>query len=316
MTVEAFDEAPRSAAPRSSGVLAAEDFEHSLKRLRRSQRLQNVATVVILSALIYWAFSVSGFIGGEVAGDPLARMARFLDLMNPDLRSDVFFEGVETDGSFASWFYALPLWIAAMWETLQMAIVSTVIGVILAVPVGLLASRNINPYESVGFTMRRILEAIRTLPDLIVAMILVAAFGIGPLAGVIALSISTMGRLGKLFAEINENADLKPIEAIRASGGGPIKALRFGLAPQVAPNYASYGLLTFEGNIGAAAALGIIGAGGIGIELSRAITYNLFDTYLALLILLVFTIFFVDIASETIRHRLMGLDGETKAHTA
>ena len=289
------------------GALAA--FEADRSRLRRAQRLQNLATLAILSALVWWSFSVSGFIGGDVSGDPLARMARFLDLMNPDLRAEVLFDGVGTDGSLASWFYALPLWLAAMWETIQIAIVATVFGAILAVPAGLLSSRNLNPVAPVRFAVRRTLEAIRTLPDLIVAMILVAAFGIGPLAGVISIAISTMGRLGKLFAEINENADMKPLESVRASGGGYFQALRFGLLPQVAPNYASYALLKFEGNIGAAAALGIIGAGGIGIELSRAITYNLFDTYLALLILLVLTIFVCDLLSERVRHHLIGMEG-------
>jgi len=150
---------------------------------------------------------------------------------------------------------------------------------------------------------------VRTLPDLIVALILVAAFGIGPLAGVIAISLGTTASLGKLFSEANENIDPRPVEAIRAAGGGWWAQMRFGMLPQVLPNHASYALMRLEINVGAAAALGVVGAGGIGIELSRAITWMQFDTYLAILLMIVGLIFFIDLMSEAIRHRLMGLGG-------
>jgi phosphonate transport system permease protein len=163
------------------------------------------------------------------------------------------------------------------------------------------------PLSPVRFVVRRSLEAIRTMPELILALILVAAFGVGPFAGVLALIVSTVGGLGKLFAEINEQIDPRPVEAIEASGANRIRQIRYGVLPQVLPAYASYALIRLEGNLAAAAALGIVGAGGIGIELQRAITFTEFDTYLAILLLMVGMIFVIDIVSEQIRHRLIGI---------
>jgi phosphonate transport system permease protein len=144
---------------------------------------------------------------------------------------------------------------------------------------------------------------------LILALILVAAYGVGPFAGVLALTISTVGGLGKLFAEINEQIDARPLEAIEATGANRVRQIRYGVLPQVLPAYVSYALMRLEGNLAAAAALGIVGAGGIGLELQRAITYTEFDTYLAILLLMVTLIFVIDIISEQIRHRLIGLGG-------
>jgi phosphonate transport system permease protein len=188
-----------------------------------------------------------------------------------------------------------------------MAIIATVAGAIGALAASFLCARNLMPIAPVRFIVRRGLEMIRTLPEIILALVLVAAFGVGPLAGIITLAISTMGSLGKLFSEINEEVDPRQLEAMEASGAGLVSKIRFGVVPQVLPNYASYTLLRLEGNLAGAAALGIVGAGGIGIELQRAITYTEFDTYLAILLLIVGMIFLIDIASEAIRHRLIGL---------
>ena len=286
---------------------AVAEFETRYSDFRKRQRLYTLLILAALGALLAWSFSVSEVFGANRGSDPLARMAVFLDKLLPDLEPRHLLGGVEQPGSLENWFYGWPLWLSALWETLQMAIVSSVIGGILAVPVGILSSRNLMPFASVRFTVRRILEAIRTLPDIIVALILVAAFGVGPLAGVITIVLSTVGRLGKLYAEINENADMGQLKGIEASGGNWWHALRYGLMPQVAPGYASYALLKFEGNIGAAAALGIVGAGGIGIELSRAITYTLFADYLAILLMITVLIFVIDMMSEAVRHRLIGV---------
>jgi phosphonate transport system permease protein len=137
-------------------------------------------------------------------------------------------------------------------------------------------------------------------------MILASAFGLGPLAGVLTIIISTTGSLGKLFSEAIESVDMRPAEAIRAAGGGMLAQARFGVVPQVLPNIASYWLLRLELNLAVAAALGIVGAGGIGVELQRAISFTEFDTYLAILFMIVGMIFVIDLASQFIRSRLMG----------
>ncbi len=300
---------PSAASPLTPPAVAA--FERTRSALRRRQRVETLAGVLIFSLVLLVSFHHSQFFSSNIGGDPLGRIAVFLDRMLPDLKSDMLLADERTTGSLAWWFYDLPLWLKLGWQTVEMAIVATVFGTIGGLVASFLCARNLMPFPAVRFVVRRILEAIRTLPDLILALVLVAAFGVGPLAGVITLTITTMGSLGKLFSEINEEVDVRQLEALEASGAGLLDKIRFGVIPQVLPNYASYALLRLEGNLGGAAALGIVGAGGIGLELQRAITYTEFDTYFAILLLIVGMIFLIDMASEAIRHRLIGL-GEAR----
>ncbi len=284
-------------------------FEAYRRRVLRRERVRALAILLGFSALLAISLHVSEVFTAAVGGDPLGRIASFLTLMNPGLRPDALLAPRTAPGSLAAWFYDLPLWLDLLWETMRIAIVATILGVIGALAVSFLAARNLSPHPVVYFVTRRTLEIVRTLPDLILALILVAAFGVGPLPGVIALSIATIGSLGKLFAEANENIDMAQVEAVKASGAGWMTQMRFGVLPQVLANHASYALLRFEGNVGAAAALGIVGAGGIGVELSRAITYTQFDTYFALLLMIIVLIMGIDWLSEQIRHRIIGLEG-------
>lgn len=284
-------------------------FERIRRVALRRQRLEALIGLALFSAILIVSFQRSQFFGAEIGGDPLGRILTFLDRMIPDLRADALMGPKTQGGSLAWWYYDLPTWLRAAWQTLEMAILATVIGALGAVFAGFLTARNLMPFAPVRFAIRRLLEVIRTLPDLIVALLLVAAFGVGPLAGVITLALSTLGSLGKLFSEINEEADLRPLEGLDAAGAGFARKIRYGVVPQVLPNYASYTLIRLEGNVAGAAALGIVGAGGIGVELQRAITYTEFETYFAILLMILAMIFVIDIASEKIRHRLIGLEG-------
>jgi phosphonate transport system permease protein len=290
-----------------SDVVAA--FERERRRMLVRHRLQSAAGLLVFSVILAVSLQRSGFIGADIGSDPLARVGDFLHRMAPKLSPGALLADRRTTGSLAAWFYDLPLWLRSCWLTFEMAAVATAIGAAGAVAASLLCARNLMPWSPVRFVVRRSLEAIRTMPDLILALILVAAFGVGPFAGVLALSISTLGGLGKLFAEVNEQVDPRPLEAIEASGANRVRQIRFGVLPQVLPAYASYALIRLEGNLAGAAALGIVGAGGIGVELQRAISYTEFDTYLAILLLMVCMIFVIDICSEQIRHRLIGLGG-------
>lgn len=283
-------------------------FEDERRRALRRQRLESAATIAVVSLVLLVSFQRSQFFSAEIGGDPAARIVTFLHRMIPDLKTDALLADKRTAGSLAWWYYDLPLWLRSGWQTVEMAVLATVLGATAAAIVSFACARNLMPYAWVRFALRRTLEFIRTLPDLIVALLLVAAFGVGPLAGVITLTLSTLGSLGKLFTEASEAVDPRPLEGLEASGAGPLRKIRYGVLPQVLPNFASYALLRLEVNVAAAAALGIVGAGGIGIELQRAITYTEFDTYLAILLLIVSLIFLIDIASEQIRHRLIGLD--------
>lgn len=290
----------------SSQLIA--DFEARRKLVLLKQRGIQLIILVGMSALLGASFHVSGFFSGNRSSDPFGRIGDLLGKMLPDLHSANLLEDGQTTGSLASWFYDLPAWGGLLWETVQIALVATILGAVAGFFVSLFASSNLCPIPWVRWSVRRTLEVIRTLPDLIVALILVAAFGVGPLPGVIAIALGTTASLGKLFSEVNETIDWRPVEAIKAAGGGWWAQIRFGVVPQVLPNHASYALMRLEVNVGAAAALGIVGAGGIGMELSRAITYTEFDTYLALLILIVGLIFLIDIGSEMVRHNLIGLE--------
>jgi phosphonate transport system permease protein len=125
-------------------------------------------------------------------------------------------------------------------------------------------------------------------------------------AGVLTLIVGTTGSLGKLFSEAMENAQMSEVDAVQAVGGNWLQEMRFGIVPQLLPQLLSYWLLRMEINLSVAAALGVVGAGGIGIELQRAISFTEFDTYLAILLLIVGCIFVVDTVSERLRHRLIG----------
>ena len=284
------------------------EFEAQRRVTLLRQRTQQVVVLIGFSALIAVCFHVSGFFSGSQGSDPWGRIANLLNIMIPDLQPEALFEDRGTAGSLSSWFYDMPTWLSLLWETVQIAVVATLFGIFCGFWASLLASKNLSPSPVIYWFTRRSLEVIRTLPDLIVALILVAAFGVGPLPGVIAIALGTMASLGKLYSEANEAADMRPVEAVRAVGGSWWAQVRFGVLPQVLPHYASYGLLRLEINVGAAAALGVVGAGGIGIELSRAITYTEFDTYFALLILIIGLIILIDLVSEAIRHRLIGLE--------
>jgi phosphonate transport system permease protein len=291
-------------------LAAVAAFEHDRRRLLVRQRVQSLAGVVLFSVILAVSLQRSGFMDANIGSDPLARIGVFLGRMTPKLQIDALLADRRTAGSLSSWFYDLPLWLKAAYQTFEMAALATAIGTVGAVGASFLCARNLMPFSPVRFVVRRSLEAIRTLPELILALMLVAAFGVGPFAGVLALTVSTIGGLGKLFAEINEQVDPRPMEALEASGANRARQIRFGVLPQVLPAYASYALIRLEGNLAAAAALGIVGAGGIGLELQRAISYTEFDTYLAILLLMVGLIFAIDIISEQIRHRLIGLAGQ------
>jgi phosphonate transport system permease protein len=288
---------------------AIERFETERRgRLIRS-RLIHLAWVLGFSGLFVWSLHISDFFAGQGGGDPLARIGQFLSRMTPDLEAGVLFEDRRTEGSLAYWYYDLPLWLDRAWETIQMAVVGTAAGAAVAVCLALLAARNLMPLGAVRFVVRRWFEVLRTIPDILLAILLTAAFGIGPMAGVLTLLISTTGSLGKLFTEAFESADARPVEAVRASGGGWVAEVRYGVLPQVAPALVSYALLRLEINLAAAAALGIVGAGGIGVELERTITYSEYDTYFAILLIIIGMIFLIDMGSEYIRHRLIGIGG-------
>lgn len=206
----------------------------------------------------------------------------------------------------AEWFWGWRKWLRLLGETILISYVGTLIGAILAFVLNFFAAENTSPAPSLRFAMRRLLEFARTVPGIVFALIFVIAFGLGPMAGVLAVAIHSTGALGKLFSEIVENADMKPVEGVRSTGAGWIACMRFAVLPQVIAGYASYTLLRFEINVREASVMGFVGAGGIGQELVVAIRKFYYSDVSAILVTIIVTVFIIDIATGWLRGRLLG----------
>ena len=189
--------------------------------------------------------------------------------------------------------------------TLQMAILGTMLSLILSFPLGLLAARNTAPSAAIYAISRMFLNVVRAIPHLVWAIIFVAALGFGPFAGVIALGIGGLGVLGKLYAEAIEAINPRPVEAIRATGSGPLQVFSFAVLPQALPLMVSYTLLDFESNVRSATILGIVGAGGIGFELQASFSQFKFHEVLTILIEIVLMVTLIDRLSAMVRNRLI-----------
>jgi len=210
----------------------------------------------------------------------------------------------------AEWFWGWKKWLGLMGETLLMAYVGTLLGGCAALALCFLASKNITPNSIVVFATRRFLEFSRTVPEMVFALIFVVAFSLGPLPGILALAIHTTGALGKLFAEVVENIDMKPVDGVISTGGTWLHIVRFAVLPQVASNFASYALLRFEINVRGAAVLGFVGAGGIGQTLLEVIRKFYYADVSAVLLIIIATVMLIDGITEGVRHRLLGQEGK------
>ena len=202
------------------------------------------------------------------------------------------------------WFWNLKGWLLLLVETVVMSYLGTALGFLLGVPLCFCTSANLTRNAWIRAIAKRSLEFLRTVPDLVFALIFVEAFGLGPLAGVLALGLHSTGALGKLFSEFVENVDMKPVEGVFASGGGQLAAVRFGVLPQVLAGFSSYTLLRFEINVREAAFLGYVGAGGIGEKLIEAIRKFYYTDVSAILILLIATVFLIDMGTDRLRASL------------
>src|SRR5258708_2755286 len=206
------------------------------------------------------------------------------------------------------WFWGWHKWLRLLGETILISYVGTLMGAVLAFALNFFAAQNTSPGPWLRFTVRRLLEFARTVPGIVFALIFVIAFGLGPMAGVLAIAIHSTGALGKLFSEIVENADMKPVEGVRSTGASWLSCMRFAILPQVSAGYASYALLRFEINVREASVMGFVGAGGIGQELVVAIRKFYYSDVSAILVMIVLTVFVIDIGTGWIRDRLFGKD--------
>jgi phosphonate transport system permease protein len=262
-----------------------------------------------LAAAVFFAALVIAAVGAEVNlrtfftyfGNFVSYFDRILTLES----------GSRVWTDFGEWFWGWKKWLRLLGETILISYVGTLIGAVFAFALNFLAAQNTSPAPWLRFAIRRLLEFARTVPGIVFALIFVIAFGLGPMAGVLAIAIHSTGALGKQFSEIVENADMKPVEGGRSTGASWMSCMRFAILPQVVAGYASYALLRFEINVREASVMGFVGAGGIGQELVVAIRKFYYSDVSAILVTIIITVFFIDIGTGWLRARLFGKDART-----
>lgn len=300
----------------AAGRLSIDDFESSFAVLRRRRRTETLLGIGIFLLLLLCAVADTEFYPSRVLAG-LPKVGEYFDKLfsvSPGRGQDrvaVLAWGHLTGGirepqSLAYWYYRVGTYVSLLWQTIQMAILSTVMGASVGLLLSFPAARNLGAYATVRTVIRRALELARSVPQVVLAFILIWPFGIGPLAGILAIGIHTSGALGKLFSEVNENADLKPADGIRAVGGSWLSVMRFGIFPQVVPGVLSLALLRFEINVRSSTIIGFVGAGGIGQEFRRVIAFNIYEEISAIAILIVIIVSALDLASERIRGHFLG----------
>ncbi len=268
---------------------------------RRAQQRRRLSTFIFVLAFLLATLAAAQV--GEVslqrllAGLPMA--ADYVWRTIPQLHVSTLWSDL------GEWMWGLDLWLLLLLDTLLIAYTGTVLGAFAALLLSFPAAATLAPGWAVAAS-RRVLELARTVPVLVFALIFVYAFGLGPLGGVLALALHSMGALGKLFAEVHENTDLRPVDAVRAAGGSWPQAMRFGVLPQSLPGLLSFGLLRFEINLREASVLGIVGAGGIGEELYLSVRQFSYPDISAILLLILLTVSAIDLLCSALRTRVIG----------
>jgi phosphonate transport system permease protein len=263
---------------------------------RRQRTLLGAAVFAVCIAASVWAAEVDPAKLFKNAGALTSYFSRILVLES----------GQPVWSDPAEWFWGGRKWLIKIGETLVIAYIGTVLGALGAFALCFLSAANLVKSRTVTFVTRRALEFCRTVPELVFALTFVVAFGLGPVPGVLAIAIHTLGALGKQFAEAVENIDMRPFEGVTATGATWIEAVRFAVVPQVASNFASYGLMRLEINVRGAAIMGFVGAGGIGQDLLTAIRKFYYADVSAMLVMIIVTVMIIDLLTEYIRRRLLG----------
>lgn len=272
-------------------------FETAWNVRRQRARLVRTGGFAVLLVCIAAAVWVTEFsLVRLIEGAP--RIGGFLSKLIPPMR----IESLPSDTE--SWFWGLSTWAYLLWTTLMIALFGTVTGTVVGAVLGMIATKTYGRGGLAAWLARRSLEFARTVPDLVWALIFVFAFGLGPLAGALAIFVHSAGAQGKLFADVNENVEPGPLEGVRAAGGTWLDEMRLGLLPQVLPNYVSYSLWRLEMNVRSATVIGFVGAGGIGMALYQALSLTYYDDAGAILLMVFLSVVAIDSISERVRLKL------------
>jgi phosphonate transport system permease protein len=271
------------------------DYHRVVLRRRR----QSFVVLAILAALVLLAARF-GEVDLRNLVDNISNFTSYFGRIMPKLSVAHFSADV------ADWYWNITGWLKLLLDTILIAYLATLIGATGAFMVAPLAAANLAPSVALRFSIKRIFEFCRTVPDLVFALMFVASFGLGPFAGILAIAIHTFGTLGKLFTEALENIDMKPVEGVRSTGSRFVETVRFGALPQVMSTFASYTLLRFEINVRSGSVVGMVGAGGIGQDLFVAIRKFYYTDVSAILLMIIVCVAVIDLVTERIRNHLSG----------
>lgn len=285
----------------SAGNSSVSSIQSSYMEQVRRKRLYSFIALIIFAALMVSGFNTAAARNG---GSFWGGIDNFFDYP-ADVVGEAAEKFAELPAHFVTYFPALV-------ETVNIAAVSTLIGALFAIILSLLSTRGLARFPKMVGVFRRMMDIMRAVPEIVIALILIFILGGGPVPAMIAIAIHTAGALGKLYSEVNENADLKPVDGLSSVGATWSQKMLLAVVPQVAPNWLSYALLRFEINIRASAILGFVGAGGLGYELKNAISWGQgrYDEAGAMFILLFLTIVLFDQISSYYRDRLVHGAGE------
>jgi phosphonate transport system permease protein len=259
---------------------------------------------VALGAAVFLAALAIASVGAEVNLRTLfTYFGHFVSYFDRLLTLD---SGSRVWTNIPEWLWGWKKWSLLLGETILISYVGTLSGAVLGFALNFLAAENTSPGPWLRFTIKRLMEFCRTVPGIVFALIFVIAFGLGPMAGVLAITLHSIGALGKQYAEMVENIDMKPVEGLRSTGASWIACMRFAVLPQVVAGFASYTLLRFEINVREASVMGFVGAGGIGVELITAIRKFYYSDVSAILLMIILTVFVIDIGTGWVRGRVFG----------
>ena len=252
----------------------------------RKAGMRQALLVVCLLVVCAAALTITGFFDAARFAEGIPALAQlFSEMIPPD---------------FSRWQH----WLRPLLDTLAMSIAGTILAVILSLPLALLAAPNTTPFPALGYVARLLLSFLRSVPELILGIIFVAAVGFGALPGVLALALHSVGMVGKFYAEAIEHVDPRPLEAARAAGATRVQVITHAVLPQVLPQMADITIYRWEYHFRASTVLGIVGAGGIGFELIAALRLISYDQVAAILITILACVVVVDSLGAALRKRL------------
>ena len=280
-----------------TGAGRVQDVQSAYMAMTRRKRLYGSVMLIVFIALMMSGFRVADSRNAGGFWDGIGNIFQF--------PGEVLAEAGEKIANLPALMWQF---LPSLIETVNIAAAATLLGAIFGVLISLLATRGLAKWPRLIGLFRRLMDILRAVPEIVIALILIFILGGGPVPAMIAIALHTVGALGKLFSEVNENASLKPIEGLHSVGATWAQRMWLGVIPQVAPNYLSYALLRFEINIRASAILGFVGSGGIGYDLKNAFSWGQgrYDEVAAIFLLLFGTIVFFDQLSGRYRNKLIG----------